>query len=54
MPARKGVRDILAVALGQYLARAVLLLRGLVTAGVLGPRGAGSWNALNLVLDYGA
>jgi len=51
---RKAVRDILAVAMGQYVARAVLLLRGVVAAAVLGPRGAGGWNALNLVLDYGA
>jgi len=51
---RKAVRDILAVALGQYVARTVLLVRGVLAAGVLGPRGAGGWNALNLVLDYGA
>ena len=54
MHPRKAVRDILAVALSQFVARAVLLLRGVVAAAVLGPRGAGGWNALNLVLDYGA
>jgi O-antigen/teichoic acid export membrane protein len=41
------------VALSQYLARAVVLVRGLVAASVLGPQGFGGWNALNLILDYG-
>src|SRR6185295_4788707 len=31
----------------------MLLVRGLVAASALGPAGYGSWNALNLVLDYG-
>jgi len=41
------------MALGQYLARAAVLARGVVSAVALGPQGFGSWNALNLVLDYG-
>src|SRR5262247_3520485 len=40
--------------LGQSVARAALLLRGLVSAAVLGPAGFGGWNALNLLLDYGS
>ena len=40
-------------ALSQYLARAVLLARGLLAAAALGPAGFGAWNALVLILDYG-
>lgn len=41
------------IALSQYLARAVVLVRGVVAASALGPLGFGGWNALNLILDYG-
>jgi O-antigen/teichoic acid export membrane protein len=51
---RKFVRDSLSVALSQYLARAVILARGLVAARALGPRGFGGWNALSLIFDYGS
>jgi O-antigen/teichoic acid export membrane protein len=51
---RKLVRDVFGVALSQYVARAILLVRGVVAAAVLGPLGYGGWNAINLVLDYGA
>lgn len=51
---RKFVRDWLGTALSQYLARIALLLRGVVAAAALGPLGYGAWNALNLLLDYGA
>jgi O-antigen/teichoic acid export membrane protein len=51
---RKFVRDSLGTALSQYLARVALLLRGVVAAAALGPLGYGAWNALNLLLDYGA
>ena len=54
MHTRKLVRDSLGLALSNYLARAVLLVRGVVAAAALGPRGYGSWNALNLILDYGS
>lgn len=40
-------------ALSQYVARAVVLARGLVAAAALGPAGFGAWNALVLILDYG-
>ena len=53
MMSRRFVRDSLAVALSQYVTRAVMLARGLVTAAALGPVGFGAWNALNLILDYG-
>jgi O-antigen/teichoic acid export membrane protein len=42
------------VAASQYLARLLLLARGLAAAVSLGPRGYGGWNALNLIFDYGS
>lgn len=54
MHPRKFVRDALATAFSQYVARIALLARGVVAASSLGPLGYGSWNALNLLLDYGA
>ncbi len=54
MTFRRVVGDTVGLAASQYAARAVLLLRGLVAAVALGPAGFGAWNALNLVLDYGA
>lgn len=53
MSGSRFVRDSLGVAASQYLARAVLLARGVVAAAALGPAGFGAWNALSLVLDYG-
>lgn len=52
--ARRFLEDSLALALSQYLSRAILLARGLAAAVALGPAGLGGWNALSLVLDYGA
>src|SRR5262249_47388045 len=52
--ARRFLRDSLGLAGSQYLARAVVLGRGLAAAAALGPSGLGGWNALNLILDYGA
>jgi O-antigen/teichoic acid export membrane protein len=51
---RTFVRDWMGLAFATYVARAVVLARGLVAAAVLGPAGFGAWNALSLVLDYGA
>jgi O-antigen/teichoic acid export membrane protein len=48
------VRDTLGTLLGQIVARAAVLVRGLVSAAVLGPAGLGGWNALSLLLDYGS
>ena len=55
-PARRGafVRDSAAIALAQYVARAMVLVRGWASALALGPAGYGSWNALNLVFEYGS
>lgn len=50
---RRFVRDTLGLAVSQYVARAVLLARGVLAAVALGPAGFGHWNALNLILDYG-
>jgi O-antigen/teichoic acid export membrane protein len=47
------LRHSFGLALATYVARAVLLARGLVAAVVLGPAGFGTWNALSLVADYG-
>lgn len=51
---RKFVRDLAGVVVSQYLARAAVLARGVVTAAVFGPAGYGAWNALNLIIDYGS
>ncbi|MGH2669105.1 MAG: oligosaccharide flippase family protein, partial [bacterium] len=53
MYARTFIRDALGTALGHYVARVAVLLRGLVAAAAMGPVGYGAWNALNLLLDYG-
>lgn len=50
---RRFVRDTLGLAVSQYLARGILLARGVLAAIALGPAGFGQWNALNLILDYG-
>lgn len=54
MRPRSFVRDSIGVALSQYLSRAMLLARAAAAAVTLGPAGMGAWNALNLILDYGA
>lgn len=54
MHPRTLVRDALGTAFSQYLARLVLLGRGLIAAAALGPGGFGAWNALHLLFDYGA
>src|SRR5689334_8834770 len=51
---RRFVRDSLGIALSQYVARAAILVRGVVAAAALGPGGYGTWNALNLIFDYGS
>jgi O-antigen/teichoic acid export membrane protein len=53
MSFRRFVGDTLGLAASQYVARAVLLVRGLAAAVAMGPAGFGAWNALNLILDYG-
>ncbi len=46
--------NALVVLLSQYVARGVVLARGLAAAVALGPHGYGGWNALNLIFDYGS
>src|SRR5437762_11870862 len=55
-PRRPGafVRDSAVIALGQYIARGMVLARGWAAAVALGPGGFGVWNALNLIFDYGS
>jgi O-antigen/teichoic acid export membrane protein len=53
MTAPRFLRDALSIAASQYIARGVLLARGVIAAAALGPRGYGHWNALHLVFDYG-
>jgi len=51
---RKFVRDSLGFTLAQYALRVLLMLRGIVAARLLGPMSYGAWNALQLIMDYGA
>jgi O-antigen/teichoic acid export membrane protein len=51
---RKLIRDSVLFASVNYVVRAALMLRGVVAASLLGPAAYGAWNALMLVLDYGA
>lgn len=54
MHPRKLVRDTVGFAAAQYAVRAILMLRGVIAARLLGPAGYGAWHAINLVFDYGA
>ena len=47
------VRHSLGLAASHYLSRLLLLLRAAASAAALGPGGFGTWNALNLILDFG-
>jgi len=47
-------RDSLGLAVTQYLVRAMSMARGFVAAKLLDPMGFGAWNALQLMMDYGA
>ena len=54
MHPRKFIRDSLGFAAAQYVTRALLVLRGVLAARWLGPLAYGAWNALQLVMEYGA
>ena len=54
MHPRKFIRDSLGFAATQYVIRALLMARAIVAARLLGPLPYGAWNALQLVMDYGA
>lgn len=53
MHPRKLVRDAVGLAATQYVVRALLMLRGIVAARLLGPQPYGAWNAIQLMMDYG-
>ncbi len=54
MHPRKFIRDSVGLAFAQYVVRATLMLRGLIAARFLGPEAYGSWNAIQIMIDYGA
>lgn len=51
---RKFARDSLGLAITQYLVRAMSMGRSFVAAKLLDPTSFGAWNALQLMMDYGA
>jgi O-antigen/teichoic acid export membrane protein len=51
---RKFIRDSLGFAATQYVIRGLLMARAIIAARLLGPLPYGAWNALQLVMDYGA
>ena len=53
MPPKKFLRDSFGYAFSQYVVRAVLMLRGLIAARLLGPGGYGAWNAIQILMDWG-
>src|SRR5438045_7397419 len=56
MPPRQPqfTRDSLGLAFTQYLVRAMSMARSFVAAKLLDPVSFGAWNALQLMMDYGA
>jgi len=54
MSPRRLVRDSLGFAAAQFVVRAAIIARTIVAARLLGPHVFGAWNALQLVMDYGA
>jgi len=51
---QKITRDSLGLALTQYAVRAMSMARSFVAAKLLDPMSFGAWNALQLMMDYGA
>ncbi len=51
---QKFARDSLGLAITQYLVRAMSMGRSFVAAKLLDPTSFGAWNALQLMMDYGA
>lgn len=52
--AKRLTRDSLGLAFTQYLVRAISMVRGFLAAKVLDPMSFGAWNAIQLMMDYGA
>ena len=50
---RNMVRDSAGYAVAQFLVRVVMIARTMLAARWLGPAAMGSWNALQLLMDYG-
>src|SRR5262249_36646094 len=50
---RKFVRDSLGFAVAQYVVRALVMMRTIIAARLLGPLPYGAWNAIQLLMDYG-
>jgi O-antigen/teichoic acid export membrane protein len=53
-PKHQFTRDSLGLAFTQYVVRAMSMARGFVAAKLLDPMAFGAWNALQLMMDYGA
>lgn len=53
MHPRKFVRDSLGFAVAQYVVRALVMMRAIIAARLLGPLPYGAWNAIQLLMDYG-
>ena len=51
---QKLTRDSLGLAFTQYAVRAISMARSFLAAKVLDPVSFGAWNALQLMMDYGA
>ena len=51
---RRTTRDSVGLAVTQYAVRAVSMARNFVAAKLLDPTSYGAWNALQLMMDYGA
>ena len=51
---RKTTRDSVGLAITQYAVRAMSMARNFVAAKLLDPASFGAWNALQLMMDYGA
>ena len=54
MHPRKLVRDSIGYATSQFIVRAAMIVRTVLAARWLGPQAYGAWNALQLMMDYGA
>ena len=54
MSPRRFVRDSIGFAAAQFAVRAMIIARTVIAARLLGPHVFGAWNALQLLMDYGA
>ncbi|MEO5616696.1 MAG: oligosaccharide flippase family protein [Candidatus Eisenbacteria bacterium] len=54
MSPQRFVRDSIGLAAAQFAVRAMIIARTVIAARLLGPQVFGAWNALQLLMDYGA